>query len=1402
MSPKKTTGKKVASSLLAGALVLSSFNFSAFAESAPTDKYAAKIEQFKKAMEGKSSVTAEVGEEQKVLFNKTDKVRVIVEVEGQTPVEVATKEGKLYKELSEDKKDSITSKLLKQQTNVKDKIKAKGVSVDYNYSFATAFNGFSGEVTYGDISKIESVAGVKNVYLANEYNRPELPEPDMHTSHEFIQSHQTWADAKFKGEGMVVAVIDSGVDPSHKDFVLTDSASAELSSAEVSGIVDENGLKGQFFTDKVPYGYNYYDQNNTILDLGPEASEHGMHVAGTVAANGDVANGGIKGVAPEAQVLGMKVFSNDPNYPSTWSDVYLAAIDDSIKLGADVLNMSLGSTASFYNEESAEDLAITRAVENGIVASVSAGNSGHIARGWDDPYYKNPDIGVVGAPGLNTDTIQVAASGNVAYEYETGITVPGTDFSGTGYGVDSWVELEENNQLELVSLDGKLGHPEDYNGIDVEGKVVVMPRGDLTFVDKTKNAAEAGAIGIIVYNSTSPIFYTDQGGWQIPFMKISRQEGLALEEAIKTGNTTLDVNQLNREASPEMGRMTEFTSWGTTPSLELKPEITAPGGKIISTLQNDEYGEMSGTSMAAPHVAGGSALVQQYLQGDERFNELSTGEKTRLAKVLLMNTADVILDENAQPFSPRRQGAGMMQTYSAVDTPVYVTDAQSGEAKVELKDFTEKQFSMTLTATNISDKDVTYNVDANVLSDMFYEVEGSEDYNALIAGDLEGAVIDAPEKVTVSAGDSAEFTVSVDLTNAKVPGFDANDEVVLRDLTEDNFVEGFVTLTDENGIEATLSVPYVGFYGKWDRPEIVDGFTELGENRFYELPANFNEMLTGAGGSFVAQAGENEFYPVSPNGDGENDDIYPLPSFLRNADEVQFNILDEEENFLRRVKLEKDVTKNYYNAGNGSYYSFNSSRAWDGKVKSETVEDGLYYYEIKSVIDYDGAEWQSKKIPVYVDTTAPEITAVLDEEAGVVSWETVEEGTGVASYGVFVNGSLVKALDSSATSYQFDSLPEKAVIEIGAVDYASNYGFDTAAKGDAELPLLYVDTATPEPFGAYNSFEVPVAGYVQEDLALKTLTVNGKDVEFTFDAATNRYNFSTKATFEKDGKYDIIITATDHSDKEFSISRKVFIDTTLPEINVETPQEVGKDVEEVKLSVNLKDNYNFLSLYVDDTHEFEQPLVSPVDVMTPADTDVEVNLPVKVGENKFTLRLIDLAGNEVTKEVDINRLETDPKNGWVLEGGKWFFYDEDVKETGWLLDQGKWYYLNGDGAMATGWVKDQNKWYYLSASGVMQTGWVQNAGKWYLLSGSGAMQTGWVKSQNTWYFLDKTSGAMATGWLKEGGVWYYFKSSGTMVTGWNLINGKWYYFYASGTMAANTTVGGYKLGPSGAWTGK
>lgn len=1223
--------KKSTSVLLSVLLAGSTFTGPAFAASnAETQKPLSysnvlnvnKEEILKKVEESKQQVLDS-------LFKADDNVRVIVEVAGESAIEYATKKNLSYEELPQSTKENLENTALATQDSVQAAIESRGIDLQVANTFTTVINGFSGEVKYADIAKISELPNVTNVQISEVYQRP-VSEPNMNTSHQFIQSSQTWADAQYKGEGQVIAVIDTGVDPGHKDFVLSPDTEEDLTQEEVNTVITEKGLPGKFHTEKVPYGYNYFDKNQEILDLGPAASMHGMHVAGTTAANGE-----IKGVAPEAQVLAMKVFSNDPEYASTYEDIYITALDDAIELGADVINMSLGSTASFYREDALSNKAITKATQNGIVVSVSAGNAGHIGYGWSTyPLAKNPDIGVVGAPGLSTDSLQVAATGNEMFLYEHSFTVNGETIKGNG--ADSWTELNSKG-IEVVSLGGKLGYPADYAGVDIKGKVVLVQRGTLSFYDKNRYATEAGAAGIIVYSqSPTSTHNKDQGGWGfVPFMLINNASGLILEAAITAagGKLALNVTESSKLESPTMGKMTDFTSWGTTPTLEIKPEISAPGGNIYSTFQNNTYGYMSGTSMAAPHVAGGSALVMQFLKQD--FPSLSKEESARAAKLRLMNTAKIIKDIYNNPFSPRRQGAGMMQTYAAVTTPVTVVRKGTEVGKVELKDFTAKNFSFTLEATNDSSEAVTYSVNTDVLTDAIYTK-----YNLTVAEPMKGAVVSAPATIEVPAKGKKEFTISVDLTNAKIPGYNAQGAPVELDLKEDIFVEGFVRL--EHATKPDLSIPYVGFYGKWDRPDIIDGFRHLGEASFY----NAQEMRELRNDGFLYLFGTTPSlkYAFSPNGDNYSDNIQPKMSFLRNAKEVEYNILDKDGKQLRSIFKQYDTRKSYYNAARSLPYNYNMNRMWDGTIKFEKVPDGEYIYEIKAVLDYPNAQWQTKRIPVIVDTTNPDLQVTHDKVTNKVSWTTTEQGSGVRGYDVYVNGKSVlpttTLLPATATEFVLPQQYKNSFVTVMAVDYANNVGGSEIVIGDSEIPVITL--VTPEPLGYENSTDVQVYGLVEDGTGVKTLKVNGHEVEVKYNTQQKFHYFETVIGFTSEGVKDVTIEATDYANNTIAINRQIMIDTTPATITVnsEVPSYVQHDVNEYELDVTLQDNYRDMQFYINDNHAYSLYMNYPI-AMDGHTKNLKQTLSLEQGLNTFVLTLVDLGGHVTHEVINIYKLAED-----------------------------------------------------------------------------------------------------------------------------------------------------------------
>lgn len=1185
-------------------------------------------------------------------FKDDDEVRIIVELKTEPAIVQATSMNMRYSSMSQESLQKIEQQIEKEQQQVKNSIAANKVSMSYLNSFNTAFNGFSGMVKFGDIAIIESLPQVNKVYISNEYEKPEIT-PDMNTSIDLIGGYPAW-ELGYKGEGTVIAIIDTGIDFRHRDMVLSPETTPKLTRESLEG----KNLLGKFYTDKVPYGYNYYDLNDEIRHIGPDVSMHGMHVAGTAAANGDVENGGIKGVAPEAQLLAMKVFSNDPIYGTTFSDIYLVAIDESVKLGADVLNMSLGSTASFYFPESPEDVAITNATNNGIVCSVSAGNSGSMTYGWANtnsgfPWKENPDIGLVGSPGLNKDTVQVASLENSHRTVDTLTYIVNGDEVQIPMAVAGGFDPTTVFTGLVEYVDGGSGHPSELE--NVAGKIALIVRGGLTpnFVDKIQNAQDAGAIGVIVRNHEAGgeelINMATPDIMTVPAVFIGYTGGLALmdlenKQVEFTGETTSVPNL-------DGGLMSDFSSWGLTPSLDMKPEITAPGGMIYSTLNDNKYGSMSGTSMAAPHVAGGSALVLEYIKEHPVYGQLSLSEQTRLAKVLLMNTANIIFDEYETEYSPRRQGAGLMNLYGAVSTPVRLVNEETNEAKVELKDFEDTTITMNFKAINDSNEDVTYMVDVVALTDYIHPVGLN-----LLTSDYINADMDYPETIVVPANGEVSFEVTIDIST---------DPAIYRNM----FVEGFVSLIDVADENPALSVPYVGFYGDWGEPLILDGmrfidepgasyfnlsgmlcFNFLGQGYYYGTPHIYMNPGTFAG--FI-------------NG---TDNVMPYLSFMRNAEYVKYNILDDEGNNLRTIYLQQYKRKNYINGGSGAPVGMVTPALWDGTINGEVLPDGDYQYEILAKLHYESAQPQSKRIPITIDTTGPVISNVaFNQQTKTLTWDAVDAGIGLDGFMFDINGvetDIEIIAEEGRTSYELDMSPyitedlteyEVSIIAVDQLINMSIVDFSFVIEEIEEVsPYIYL--YNPALFDAYDTNEVDFLGYVANMDDLEKVLINNveADVEFMENVVLTHpsdptvvlysgpaFKF-TKTLFFEDGYQEINVEAVSINGGSGNIVRRFFVDTTAPELNIEVLS-VNQEAKTADLQIQMTDNMGYIELLQGDSEIFkhDSELVRP----EPANQTIIHTVNLKDGDNYFVFTLNDMVGNSTVKSIVVNLGDTPQEPG-------------------------------------------------------------------------------------------------------------------------------------------------------------
>ena len=935
---------------------------------------------------------------------QTGKLRVVVELKKEPIANIAESMGKTVRDLSASEISSYEQGILSEQDSVKQKILAADIKTydtgdDNNksdYSYTTVLNGFSTYIDSEDLEKLENLREVKNVYIVNEYNRP-AEFPNMVSSGPQVGADSSW-NLGYKGEGMVVAVLDSGYDIEHKDFNISNPSKTSLKKSDVDTLIKLNKLPGKYYTDKYPYAYNYYDNTDKIKS---ETSNHGQHVAGTIAANGE-----IKGVAPEAQLLGMKVFSDDPLYATTFSDVYVKAIDDSVKLKADAINMSLGSPAGSYIYGSLEDVAIMNARDAGVLVAIAAGNEHSIIDGIDNfrnllttgipyPYAKNVDTAVLGSPSLYEGDISVASvnnthiqgrifhyqtsseEGNIQLSAANGAPNPWEVLTGT-YTGDDIVVINKENKGANSKAPGDAG---SFEGKDVKGKIVLVERGNL-FTDTIKNAQDRGAIAAIIYNNERPddTLMNMAGGdiAKIPFFQIVRKDGLKIINNLDDITLTFP-DKVELFDHPKGGFISDFSSIGPTPELGIKPEISAPGGDIYSTDNDDSYVNMSGTSMATPHVAGAIALVGQRIKNDKAvFGDLSKEERGRLAKILLLNTSKPIKNPNGEYYAVRQQGSGLMDVFGATTTDTYVVEKTSGEAKAEVGSFKDNKITIDLTIFNKSKQNRRFNIHANALTDATAAANG---YEFLLeqSRSLRGIEVSGGGDVIVPKLGKKDIRVTIDLSEAIASG----------ELKEQNFVEGFVFL-DSKDNKVNLSVPYLGFYGNYEELNVLDEpITNL-----YDDDKSNDPMFTSTHLYYLED--DRITYPVASHtpayfnpsikGYG-NSGLVLRTTPLRNYDRIEYSIEDKDGNVLENLGQSTGGRKITNMGRKTNPFRFFEEGKWDGTINGKPLEPGQSVYYTVKAFYLPTSKPQVIKFEVRADDTFP---VIKDINGDFKSRKTIE----------------------------------------------------------------------------------------------------------------------------------------------------------------------------------------------------------------------------------------------------------------------------------------------------------------------------------------------------------------------------------------------------------------------------
>lgn len=636
---------------------------------------------------------------------------VIVELNAESIVEAKSKGKKQTKANLSAERGKVISSLEKA-------VKSADVNREYDY----VFSGFSVELPANEMIKLLAIPGVKAVYPNVHYTADVVSSKEISTedfsplmmdSAPFIGSNEAW-DLGFTGEGITVAVIDTGVDYTHPDLT-------------------------HAFGDYK--GYDFVDDDNDPQE--GAGQYHGTHVSGTVAANGT-----IKGVAPDATLLGYRVLGPDGG---TTEDV-VAGIELAVQDGADVMNLSLGN--SLNNPDWATSIALDWAMAEGVVAVTSNGNAG-------------PNNWTVGSPGTSRDAISVGAT-QLPYNMYTS-TLSTSD--GVSYptakvmGFPSDAELLDLNEGEYEFVYVGLGAEADFEGKDLTGKIALISRGGFAFVDKATNAKNAGAVGAIIFNNVDGE-HADVPGMAVPTIKTELSDGQKLLAELEAGNNKISFNIAFSKGVDES--MADFSSRGpVTLTWMIKPDVSAPGVNIVSTFPGNGYAALQGTSMSSPHVAGAAAIL---LQKNPQWGSEDV-------KAALMNTAvDVIDPATGEAYKHNAQGAGSIRIVDALNTKSLVAPGSHSFGKF-VKGSGKQVEKQSFEIKNLSNERKNYSFDV--------EFDGNPN----------GIKVMLSNNLKVNAGKSQQVNFNVQVDTSKL---------------EPGYYEGTITINDGTQTIDVPTILFVG----------------------------------------------------------------------------------------------------------------------------------------------------------------------------------------------------------------------------------------------------------------------------------------------------------------------------------------------------------------------------------------------------------------------------------------------------------------------------------------------------------------------------------------------------------------------------------------------------------------
>jgi len=860
-----------------------------------------------------------------VNLDTDEEISIIVELH-QKPVKaaqlLASSEGKNLTKTDAKKAIDQEQKKFKEELGAifkKEKTKEESYNIKYHYT--EAFNGVAITLPANKVKSLLQTQTVKTIW-GNETFRIDPPSSTEVTS---LGISTRMADSNtylgigrlheegLTGKGLKVGVIDTGIDYNHPDlreaykggydFVDNDEDPMETTYQD---------WKNAKYKPEFSMGHSYY-------------TEHGTHVSGIIAGQGT--NGSdyaTKGVAPDADIYGYRVLGP---YGSGTTENVLKGIDQAVEDGMDIINLSLG--ASINDPYFPTSVAVNNAVLSGVTTIIAAGNAG------DEAY-------TLGSPGSSALALTVGASDTPLdiITYEGQLSSQSVTLQLLGKHYSDKIEDFEGQELPIVEVG--LGRSDDYSGKEVHDKIVLVSRGEITLNDKIKYAKLNGAKAIMIYNNNEeeghiPYFLGENKDF-IPTFSLTKSDGETLLEKLSNSEDFM-FNKIGT-VQTEGDHLADFSSRGPSKfNYDIKPEVTAPGVGVQSTVpsyminpedvDNYEYAyqRLSGTSMAAPQVAGIAALLL----------ESNPDLQPEDIKTLLMNTADPLNGD----YSVFEVGAGRVDPYEAIHSSMQfqVIDETTNIANGEEVIIDEKTGSISF--------GLQYNDGKHIRDQRTIQVSNHGKETKTFTGKVEftsqsldanknGIQVVFDKKISVKPGKSKK-------TNAFV---------MIPKTADQGFYEGYITYENENDSDEVYQIPF--------------SIRVAGEG--FDFLTFDKQILTTNPGSYFG------FFPVAAFGFQLNSNVEQVDVVL--ADGKTGEDIGYVGNF-DGSDLQIGVPYGLYGYG-GNYYPFTGDEDYPVHLKEMFAKQG--HYKLKFIATNENGRTFTEEEDIFVDNTKPEFKTSIDDK--------------------------------------------------------------------------------------------------------------------------------------------------------------------------------------------------------------------------------------------------------------------------------------------------------------------------------------------------------------------------------------------------------------------------------------